>query len=159
MESSQQGGHMIDRKNLTPLVAVTVASLAYYGLAAMFVLDGVSRGALNSGLSATVQSTVIWSIAETVAMLVPFLVVAVIVWVRPGLLPPNIWIAPLASVVLPITLSAMWNLFAIGSLSPDFYIGGPLAPEAAAPVQLVAAVVGSVIIAGVERFRRAGASS
>ena len=150
---------MIDRKNLTPLVAVTVASLAYFGLVAAFVLDAVSRGALSSGLGATQESTVIWSIAETVTVLVPFLVVAVIVWVRPGFLPPNIWIAPLASVVLPITLSAMWNLFAIGSLSADFYIGGALAPEAAAPVQLVAAIAGSVIIAIAERVRPAGASS
>jgi len=110
------------------MIAVAVSAL-YYAVVAHGVLATLAL-AIPASPGGSVQVVALaWVLAEIVVIALPFFALAFIAWSWPSLLPRDIWMAPLAVVVLPAALSGLWNLWALGTLRSDFAIGGELIPE------------------------------
>ncbi len=130
------------------------ASYAFTAVAAMFYYVFVAPGVLGTlslaipvGPTVSAQSiAVAWALAEAVVVVLPFVTLALVVAWWPGLLPGDIWFAPLAVVVVPSVLSALWNLWALGSLRNDFAMGEALVTELALAIDLLAALLGSALV-------------
>jgi hypothetical protein len=92
-----------------------------------------------------------WAAAEAIAIVLPFVALAFVAYWWPSLLPRYIWVVPLAVVVVPIAGSSAFNLWALGTLSSDFGVGGALTPELAIPLDFLVALIGCGLVIVAQR--------
>lgn len=139
------------RKPVALFGVTIVATLLYYIFIAPGVLAALSL-AVPAPSTASMQAVALgWAIAEATVVGLPFVALAVVAYSWPALLPRYIWLAPLGVVVIPTLISSLFNLWALGALRSDFGFGGALAPEVSIPVDVLAAVLGSVLVIVAQR--------
>lgn len=134
------------RKYAAPYGITIAATALYYAFAAPGVLAALSLAIPVTPTASVEFVAVAWVLAETIAVGLPFVALALVAWSWPSLLPRRIWLAPLAVVVVPVALSALWNLWALGTLRSGFAIGEALVPELSIAIDILAALLGSALV-------------
>lgn len=133
-------------------VVAAAAAVLYYAFFAPGIMAVLSL-MIPAQTAASVEIVAAgWGLAEAVTVALPFAALALLVWVFPTVLPRDIWLAPLAVVVLPTALSALWNLYALGSLHSAFSLDSGLVSELAVAIDLVAALLGSALVIVVRTY-------